>query len=270
MELVYKETDDVFLIMINEVSYYLGHDGVNWDGGTTNVGDATDFNSGTNSILKQLHSITLFMDIDSDLVNLWIDGDHIINDVAQDLSDVSGIGNVITLGGIPLRSNGTIDTSYFNGCISNFCVHPKTESLPIDQTKPFKDPNKQYGKDAQWFLDQFGNFPGASLMSGAGGIVEEGQNVNGDWIRFESGLRIYSATVSMQFATRTNTFPYPMGKFQRKPFYTGVLSGTGNPPDSALTALKNTHAVTNVDEWQIVNDVTTSGSDGLTLFVIGY
>lgn len=153
--MLYDPGNDKFQFEIGALQYYVGHDGVNWDGGTTTIGDATAFVD--NTILQSIHDLTIFIDKNNDLINLWIDGDRVMNDVAQDLSTWNP-RDMISIGGVPQHL--TPEDFYSNTYFGNFCVHPKTQTLPVVQTLAFRDPNKQYGKNAQWFLDQFGGFPG--------------------------------------------------------------------------------------------------------------
>lgn len=186
----YRGEADAFAFAINvdDVwnTYLFGHNGTNWDVGQQ--GSALNpFTGSTNDILKQEHTLSYQINNESGTAYLEVDGDIVLNNqTIPGLSSSWAGSNSLRIGSFQIVG---IDR-FFDGYISNFCVHPKTASLPIDQSVSYKDPNKQYGKNAQWFLDQFGNFPGSSLLGGAGGIVEEGSNINGNWVVFENGLKI--------------------------------------------------------------------------------
>jgi len=175
-----------FVLELNGSTYYFGYDGTNWDGGTTTSGDATQFSSSTSSFLNSDHDVTIFVDKDNNQVDVWLDSDHVT--VADSITLTSwNPNNLLGIGGIPLYSSP--DTYYGNSLISNFCVHPKTQSLPIDQSKPFYDPLSLYNKSMEGRIPPFGN-PFKSLIASGGGIVEEGENINGSYIIFESGLKV--------------------------------------------------------------------------------
>ena len=160
-------------------SFNFGHNGSNWV-----LGTSSPFTS--NTILQQEHEMIIYFNKIANTVFVSIDGDILINNQSYDLSLLKN--EFIVLGGIPLYSNP--NTYYANSYISNFVVHPKGTDLATISGKQYKNPKKMYGKNSRWFLDEFGNFPYNELLGSAGGIIEEGQNSDGRWVRFESGLLI--------------------------------------------------------------------------------
>jgi hypothetical protein len=193
--LAYKNTGN-FEVTIGDgsttVTLTAGHNDTSWGSGNT-------FVSNTN-LRKWIH-FKIVYDLNAPEYRLFVNGTEIDNDTSTSLN----IGNIGWFDGAIFFGNYTSTAGWYDVPISfmtDLLYQPYVDTSTEHYTNdiPYYSGDKLLGTDRLWHIDKLGNAyfnTVASVHGIAGaGITDHGENVNGRYALFDTGLAIIGGTES--------------------------------------------------------------------------